>query len=61
MGMFVLLTIEPVDFITGTLRGVAGREGGDCTSLNKPYQVLLTGIKAPYPPSPLPKPLNPSP
>ena len=38
--------------LTGTLRGVGGGELGDYTSLNRPYQVLIIGFKAPYPPSP---------
>ena len=36
--------------IIGTLAGVGGREVGDYTSLNRPCQVLIIGIKAPYPP-----------
>ena len=40
--------------IIGTLRGVGGRGVGDYTSLNRPYQVLVMGIKAPYPPPPTP-------
>ena len=33
-----------------TLRGVRGRGVGDYTSLNRPYQVLTMGMKAPLPP-----------
>ena len=40
--------------LIGTLRGVGGRGVGDYTSLNRPYWVLIMGIKAPYPPSPYP-------
>ena len=35
--------------IIGTLRGVRGSGVGDYTSLNRPYWVLVMGIKAPYP------------
>ena len=38
----------------GTLRGVRGRGVGDYTSLNRPYQVFIMCIKAPYPSSPYP-------
>ena len=41
-------------YVIGTLRGVGGRGVGDYTSLNRPYEVLIMGIKAPYPPSPYP-------
>ena len=34
----------------GTLRGVRGSRVGDYTSLNRPYEVLIMGIAAPYPP-----------
>ena len=34
--------------------GGRGRGVGDYTSLNRPDEVLIMGIKAPYPPSPSP-------
>ena len=45
---------ERFGFIIGTLSGVGGEGGGvgDYTSLNKPYEVLIMCIKAPYPPTP---------
>ena len=33
------------DLITGTLRGVGGRGGGDYISINRPDSVLIVGIK----------------
>ena len=32
------------------------RSKGPYPSLNRPYEVLIMGIKAPYPPSPFPPP-----
>ena len=43
------LKITRSAFFIGTLRGV-----GDYTSLNRPYQVLIICIKAPYPQPPYP-------
>ena len=43
-----------VPLFIGTLRGVGGMGVGDCISLHRLYEVLIMGIKAPYPPSPYP-------
>ena len=49
MPFFLLFALIREPTIMGRGRGV-----GDCASFNRPYQVLIMGIKAPYPPPPTP-------